>query len=67
MFGALPLAEINFMWHAVPLIVSISLVYSATHHEALRPIFTHAARLGVMITGFMLAIAAVLALVSAQL
>jgi hypothetical protein len=65
--GVLPLAEINFMWHAVPLIVAISLVYSATHHERLRPIFENAARLGAMITGFMLAIAAVLALVSAQL
>ncbi len=67
MLGALPLAEINFMWHAVPLILTISLVYSATHHERLRPIFDHAARLGAMITGFMLAIAAVLALISAQL
>lgn len=62
--GHLPLADINQMWYALPLIVVISLVYSATHHEAMKPILAHAARLGFMITGFMLAIMVVLALVS---
>ncbi len=67
MLGPLPLAEINTMWYAAPLIVVISLVYAATHHEAMRPILEHAARLSIMITGFMLAIMVVLALVSWQL
>lgn len=58
------LAQVNLMWYAVPLVAAISLVYSATHHEAMRPILTHALRLGLMIIGFMLAIMAVLALIS---
>lgn len=60
----LPLASINLMWYALPLIASISLVYSATRHEDMAPILSHSARLGFMITGFMLAIMAFLALLS---
>ena len=63
----LPLAEVNMMWYALPLIVVISLVYAATHHEAMKPILQHAARLAVMISGFMLAIMVVLAFISWQL
>ena len=63
----LPLAEINLMWYAVPLVVAISLVYSATHHEAMRPILAHALRLGLMIVGFMVAIMIVLAFISWRL
>jgi hypothetical protein len=64
MFGLLPLvAEVNLMWFALPLVAVISLVYSATHHEAMRPILTHSARLAVMIIGFMLAIMIVLAII----
>jgi len=63
----LPLAEISTMWYALPLIIVISLVYAATHHEAMRPILEHAARLAIMITGFMLAIMVVLAFVSWQI
>lgn len=61
------LAEVNMMWFAVPLVVVISLVYAATHHEALLPILNHAARLGVMIIGFMLIIMVVLAVIGWQL
>jgi hypothetical protein len=57
----LPLAQINLMWFAVPLVVSISLVYSATRHEALGEILAHAVRLAVMIAGFMAVILVVLA------
>ena len=60
----LPLAEANLMWFAAPLIVVISLVYSATRHEETSAILTHAVRLGVMITLFMTAIMIVLALIS---
>jgi hypothetical protein len=52
------------MWFAAPLIVVISLVYSATRHEETSAILTHAVRLGVMITLFMTAIMIVLALLS---
>jgi hypothetical protein len=61
---ALPLAEINMMWYSLPLIVVISLVYSATRHEAMGPILAHSARLGVMITGFMAVIMVALALIA---
>jgi hypothetical protein len=57
------LAEINLMWYAAPLIVVISLVYSATRHEAMNLILTHATRLGVMITLFLAGIMAVLAVI----
>ncbi len=40
----LPLAQINLMWYSLPLIVAISLVYSATRHEQMQPILAHALR-----------------------
>jgi hypothetical protein len=67
MLSFLPLAEINTMWYALPLVVVISLVYSATRHEAMQPILSHAIRLGLMITGFMVAIMLVLAFLSWRL
>lgn len=67
LFFELPLAEINTMWYALPLIVVISLVYSATRHEAMRPILEHSARLGIMITLFMAGIMALLAFLSWRL
>jgi heme/copper-type cytochrome/quinol oxidase subunit 2 len=65
--AGLPLATINQMWYSLPLIVVISLVYSATRHEAMGPILAHSARLGVMITGFMAVIMVVLAFIGWQL
>ena len=59
-----PLAEVNLMWYSLPLIVVISLVYSATRHEAMSAIFSHALRLGITIAGFMAAILVVLAAIS---
>ena len=41
------------MWYALPLIVSISLVYGATRHELMRPILEHAVRFAGWIVGFM--------------
>jgi hypothetical protein len=41
------------IWFALPIIVSVSLVYSATRHEELRPIMVHAARFAVWILVFM--------------
>ena len=48
------------LWYAIPLIVSISLVYGATRHEMLMPILIHAWRSMVWIVGFMTAIYVVL-------
>jgi hypothetical protein len=54
----------NDLWYALPLIVSVSLVYAATRHEQMGPILGHAVRIGVWIAGFMGAILGVLLLVS---
>ena len=40
-------------WYAVPLIVVVSLVYSATRHETMGPILRHAVRFAVWIVTFM--------------
>ncbi len=58
---------VNDMWYAVPLIITVSLVYSATRHEEMGPILDHSVRVGVWIVGFMAAIFAVLLLISWQL
>jgi hypothetical protein len=44
----------------LPLIVTISLVYGATRHELMRPILQNAFRFGIWVTGFMVALFAVL-------
>jgi hypothetical protein len=41
------------IWFAVPIIVSVSLVYAATRHEEMGPILVHAARFAVWIVVFM--------------
>ena len=67
MTGLFPLAAINMMWYALPLVVVISLVYSATRHEPMDAILSHSLRLGFMIAAFMAVIMAVLALLAWQL
>ena len=46
-------AHVAQIWYSLPLIVAISLVYSATRHEQMAPILHHAVRLGLWIIGFM--------------
>ena len=41
------------LWYALPLIVSISLVYGATRHEHLKPILIHSLRSAIWVSGFM--------------
>jgi hypothetical protein len=53
-------AEVNQLWHVVPLIVSISLVYGATRHERMQPILTNSLRAGWWIVSFMAVIFIVL-------
>jgi len=60
----LAVAGPNDMWYALPLVIAVSLVYSATRHEQVGPILTHAVRIGIWITGFMAVIFAVLLLIS---
>lgn len=52
--------SINRMWYALPLIVSVSLVYSATRHEQVKDIVQHALRTAIWIFGFMLAVFGIL-------
>ena len=50
----------NRTWFAVPLIVSVSLVYAATRHELMAPILHHATRTAAWIVGFMAVVFAIL-------
>jgi hypothetical protein len=52
------------LWYAIPAIIAVSLVYAATRHEEIRPIFIHAGRVAVWISGFMLAVFVAIAFVS---
>ena len=57
-------AAIGLLWHAIPIILIVSLIYGATRHELMGPILHHAYRTAVWITGFMLVISAVLVVVA---
>ena len=61
----LPLAaaQINDMWYALPLVIAVSLVYSATRHEQINPILVHAMRVGIWIGGFMAVVFVILLVV----
>jgi hypothetical protein len=48
------LAQVNQLWYALPLVVSISLVYAATRHEEMPQILWHALRFGGSIIAFLL-------------
>lgn len=48
------------LWYAVPLVVTISLVYAGTRHEEMGPILVHAARFALWIVVFMLMVLAIL-------
>ena len=50
----------NQLWYALPLIISVSLVYGATRHEHLLPILHHSWRSAVWMVGFMSVIFVVL-------
>ena len=52
------------LWYAVPAIITVSLVYSATRHERMRPLLIHAGRTAVWIVGFMSAVFIVMGLLS---
>ncbi|MFP6613416.1 MAG: hypothetical protein VB853_10540 [Pirellulales bacterium] len=57
-------SAITRLWFALPLIVSVSLVYAATRHEDMEPILIHAVRTAGWIIGFMLAVLVVLYVIS---
>ena len=51
------------LWYAVPAILAVSLVYSATRHEPMRPILIHAGRVALWILSFMFLVFVVLEVV----
>lgn len=52
--GLLPLAAMTErLWYALPLVVSVSLVYAATRHEEVGPILAHAWQFALWIIVFM--------------
>lgn len=54
LFSILPLAAMTErLWYALPLLVSVSLVYAATRHEEVPQILNHAWRFGLWILFFM--------------
>ncbi len=54
----------NDLWYALPLLVSISLVYAATRHEETPAILLHALRAAGWIVGFMAVIFVILQAIS---
>jgi len=50
----------NQLWHLIPLIIAISLVYGATRHELLAPILANAVRFGIWMIGFIAVVFAIL-------
>lgn len=52
--------SIHRMWFALPLVVVVSLVYSATRHEQMAPMLAHAVRFAAWIVVFMIIVLGVL-------
>ena len=65
--GLLAAGTVGRLWFLLPLIVIVSLVYSASRYEAPERILSRAGRLGLQIAGFMTIVLALLAWLSAGL
>ena len=66
------LADISRLWHidlwyALPAVIAVSLVYSATRHEKMHPLLIHAGRVALWIIGFMFAVFVVLQVIDWQI
>ena len=60
------LASVHIYWLILPLVIAISLVYSASRHEAWPRIWSHALRLSLWILGILMAATAILLLINTQ-
>jgi len=65
--GLLAAAPLGRLWFLLPLVVIVSLVYSASRYESPGRILRRAGRLGLQIAGFVTVILALLAWLSAGL
>jgi hypothetical protein len=54
------IAQTNQLWYAVPLVVSISLVYAGTRHEDMPSILGHAIQFAGWIVAFLLGLGVIL-------
>ncbi len=61
-----PSASVEVYWLILPLVIAISLVYSASRHESWRRIWWHSARLCVWIMGLLMMATAILLLINTQ-
>jgi len=59
--------DVTRFWYALPLIVTVSLVYSATRHEDMTHILKHALRFGGWVVGFMAVVFVILYFASRNL
>lgn len=60
------MAPANVYWLVLPLVMVISLVYSASRHESWPRIWIHAARLSLWILGILIGTTALLLLINTQ-
>jgi hypothetical protein len=60
------LASVHIYWLILPLVIAISLVYSASRHEVWGRIWWHSARLSVWILSILVIATAVLLLINTQ-
>jgi len=60
------LSSANIYWLILPLVIAISLVYSASRHESWPRIWMHSIRLSLWILGLLVAATALLLLVNTQ-
>ena len=60
-------ANLTQLWHLIPLIVAVSLVYGATRHEYVSEILQHGVRFGAWVLGFIGVLFVILALVARSL
>jgi hypothetical protein len=58
--------SIHIYWFVLPLVVAISVVYSASRHESWRRIWLHALRLCTWILGILVVTTAILLFINTQ-
>ena len=59
-------ASVQVYWLVLPLVAVISVVYSASRHEAWPRIWSHSIRLGLWILGLLVAATAILLVINTQ-
>jgi hypothetical protein len=57
---------LNIYWYVLPLVIVVSLVYAASRHEKWDRIWSHAARLLVLILGILVCTTVLLLLINTQ-